>query len=82
MKKKLVIILLAVCCCHGWAWADEAQTNAVVQGNQGYIYGTPPKADDSAATATQNSTDNTPHPLGAIMNLIEKMDAWVRNNLW
>ena len=62
-----------------------ATTNTAVNadttppGNQGYVYGTPPKADE---TATTDTTTVSPNPLKALWDFIESIDTWERQNLW
>jgi hypothetical protein len=75
MCRSLVVILLFLC--HGLAWADAPAKP--VQGNQGYIYGTPPQSDAPPA-AEQNPSN--PHPIAGIIHGIKNIDAWVQQNLW
>jgi len=75
-----IMIFFSLCFCgSGLTLADNATTNAVVQGNQGYIYGTPPKADDNSSSDANTAQA---HPIGDIINAIETLDAWIRQNLW
>ena len=81
MKRSLVAISLFVCFLSVSAFADDATTKIVVHGNQGYIYGTLPKAVESSSVTTTTDTASA-HPIGDILNGIWKLDEWVRINLW
>jgi len=81
MSKALIIAVLLTCSCGVFTFADQASTNAVVQGNQGYIYGTPPKPDATPATS-QETTSADFHPIGSIFKAINKADDWIQRNLW
>ena len=80
MYKLSIITLLCLCFCNAPVFADDAP-KSVVQGNQGYIYGTPPKVDATAMTTSDVST-TAAHPIGDIIHAIEKLDAWIQKNLW
>jgi len=79
MRKLLGITVLVLCFCNGLALADEPSTNAVVQGNQGYVYGSAPKEENTAVATTGSDADN---PIAGIVNGIWKIDAWIQKNLW
>ena len=85
MRRYLMIAVLFLCFCNGSAFADDAQTNIIIQDNHGYIYGTAPKMDDETATTTTwqpSPIQGGPGPIACIINVVKKIDAWVQRNLW
>ena len=78
MYRMLVTIFLFLSFCNVQAMADNVPTKTVVQGNHGYVYGTPPKVGDSAAASGTNALN----PIRGIANGIWKLDNWVKEHLW
>jgi hypothetical protein len=81
MRTTLIIAVLCFCFCGSTAFADDAAKNTAVQGNQGYVYGTPSQ-DQAKATTAASSNGANPDPIGDIVNAVNKLDAWVQRNLW
>ena len=92
MQKALMIMALLMCVSGATVFADDASTNAVAPGNQGYVYGSAPKQDDSTAAASTPTPAPTSAPadssttdigvIGDIWHGIMKLDDWIKENLW
>ena len=78
MRKVLLSAALFLFFCSGSVFADNVSTNTVVQGNQGYVYGSalPPQAPEPVVD------NGSHHPLGDIIRAINKLDDWIQRNLW
>ena len=67
MRKSLIVVVLCFCFCGSMAFAEGALL----------------KAENTAITTTTldaNTTDSG--PIGAIINAIDRLDAWIQKNLW
>ena len=83
MRKLLgSVLFISLCFCNTGAFADDVSKSPVAQGNQGYVCGSPPKADETTVTCNPVSQTDTSHPIGDIINTVERVDDWIQQNLW
>jgi hypothetical protein len=75
---RLLLAIVFVSCSFS-AFADTTPAPATPPGNQGYVYGSAPKADDSSTAPASNLSGN---PVKDIIDGVNKLDEWIQTHLW